>query len=222
MLALLSAALLAACASSSSTDQIPIGPAPAVTVLLRVRSDQGSQVELLARGVDQATLNQAAGAIARSVFPSGQPGAPQSVATGVEGETSAAVPITLPEEPVTFTVTSAQMDQALAPIRPRSFAVWACTDSRRTVEVTTQAPGAVSSDIASGSCKITGSSVKDDGITWTATVALGAVEPPSLWPVAIATSIVLVLLTFGVAYLRGRGAKRDPDLPAAPAEPSVH
>jgi negative regulator of sigma E activity len=53
-------------------------------------------------------------------------------------------------------------------------------------------------------------------------VALGAVQPPSLLPVAIATSVVLVLLTLVVAFLRGRAATRDPDAPAAPTEPSVH
>jgi hypothetical protein len=213
---------LAACATSSSTDQAPTGPKPAVTVLFRVRSDAGSQVQLLATGVDQSTLNLAAGAVARAVFPDAQPGVPQTVATGIEGETSATVPMVLPSDPLTFSVTSDQMDRALQPIVPRSYAVWTCTDSRRTVEVTAQAPGAVSSDISSGSCKIVGSSVEDDTITWSATVALGAVQPPSLLPVAIATSVVLVLLTLVVAYLRGRAATRDPDVPAAPTEPSVH
>jgi hypothetical protein len=213
---------LAACATSSSTDQVPTGPAPAVTVLLRVRSDQGSQVQLLATGVDQQTLNQSTTAVANTVFPGAQAGTPQTVATGVEGETSTSAPVALSEDPLTFTVTSDQMDLALQAIVPRSYAVWACTDSRRTVDVTTQAPGAVSSDVSSGSCKIAGSSLKNDGITWSATVALGAVQPPSLLPVAIVTSVVLVLLTLVVAFLRGRAAKRDPDAPAAPAEPSVH
>jgi hypothetical protein len=213
---------LAACATSSSTDQAPTGPKPAVTVLLRVRSDQGSQVQLLATGVDQPTLNQAATEIADAVFPGARSGTAQTVATGIAGETSASVPISLSEDALTFSVTSDQMDLALQPIVPRSYAVWACTDSRRTVEVTTQAPGAVSSDASSGSCKIVGSSLKNDGITWTATVALGAVQPPSLLPVAIATSVVLVLLTLAVAYLRSRAAKHDPNAPSVPSEPSVH
>ena len=51
LLALL-ASLLGACAASSSTDQIPVGPKPAVTVLLRLRSPDGPQVQLLATGVD--------------------------------------------------------------------------------------------------------------------------------------------------------------------------
>jgi hypothetical protein len=213
---------LASCATPSSTDQAPTGPKPALTVLFRVRSDAGSQVQLLATGVDQPTLNLAAGSVARAVFPDAQPGVPQTVATGVPGETSATVPMVLASDPLTFTVTSAQMEVALQPIVPRSYAVWTCTDSRRTVDVTAEAPGAVSSDISSGSCKIVGSSIKNDGITWSATVALGAVQPPSLLPVAIATSAVLVLLTLVVAYLRGRAATRDPDVPAAPTEPSVH
>jgi hypothetical protein len=210
------------CATSSSTDQLPIGGKPSVTVLLRVRSDDGPQVQLLASGVDQATLDLAASAVAAAVFPSGQAGAPQAIGTTTEGLTSAAVPITLSDEAMSFSVTSDQMTTALSELRPKALGVWACTDGRRTLEVVNHAPGAVPSDVASGSCKIAGSSVAHDGVTWTATVTLGAVQPPSLLPVAIGTSVVLALIALGIALLRGRAAARDTSRSAAPPEASVH
>jgi hypothetical protein len=216
------AAISVGCATSSSDEQMPTGPKPAVTVLLRLRSSDGPQVQLLATGVDRETLDRAASAVAAAIFPAGQPGAPQTPDTTVEGATSAAVPITLSDEELSFTVTSEQMAVAFTSIRPRSLAVWACTDERRTVQVTTEAPGAVSSDVSSGSCKIVGSSLADDGVTWIATVSVGALQPPSLLPVAVATSVVLVLLTLAVAFLRGRAASRTTQRPAAPSEPSVH
>jgi hypothetical protein len=222
LLALL-ACLLAACAASSSTDQIPVGPKPAVTVLLRLRSPDGPQVQLLATGVDLPTLNAAATAVARAIFPGGNPGATVGTGNAADGASSG-VPITFPDEEQAFTVTSDQVGTALAQIAPRSTAVWACTDGRRTVQVETQAPGAVSSDVSSGSCKIVGSSLADDGVTWTATVTVGALQPPSLLPVAIVTSVVLVLLTLGIAFLRGRAASREAARaagPSEPAEPSV-
>lgn len=222
LLALL-APILAACAASSSTDQTPVGPKPAVTVLLRLRSPDGPQVQLLATGVDQPTLDTATSAVARTVFPGGNPGTPAATGTISPGASSA-VPITFPDEEQTFTVTSAQIATALAEIAPRSTAVWACTDGRRTVEVNTQAPGAVSSDVSSGSCKIVGSSLADSGVTWTATVTVGALQPPSLLPVAVVTSVVLVLLTLGIAFLRGRSASRQAarsTVPSEPPEPSV-
>lgn len=216
------ASALAACASSSSTDQIPTGPKPAVTVLLRVRSPDGPQVQLLATGVGQQTLDAATSAIARSIFPGGQPGAPATPDPTVSDASGSAVPITFPDEEQTFTVTSEQVRTALATIAPRSLAVWVCTDGRRTIQVTTKAPGAVSSDISSGSCKIVGTSLADDGVSWTATVSVGALEPPSLLPVAILTSVVLVLLTLAIALLRGRAASREAARSAGPPEPSVH
>jgi hypothetical protein len=221
LLALL-ASLLTACAASSSTDQIPTGPQPAVTILLRVRSPDGPQVQLLATGVDQPTLDAATSAVARSIFPSGQAAAP--VATGATVGASSAVPITFPDDEQTFTVTRAQVDGALGDIKPRSTAVWACTDGRRTVQVANEAPGNVSSDVTSGSCKIVGSSLADDGISWTATVTVGSLQAPSLLPVAVATSVVLVLLTLAIAFLRGRRASKEAARSAGPseqAEPSV-
>jgi hypothetical protein len=223
LLALLASAL-AGCGASSSLDQMPTGPQPAVTVLLRLRSDEGPQVQLLATGVESSTLEQATSAVARSIFPQGQPGAPQAGDTEVEGGSSVAVPITIPDDELTFTVTREQMDTALGVIdpRPRSLAVWACTDGRRTIQVTTQAPGAVPSDAATGSCKIVGSSIADDRVRWTASVTVGALQPPSLLPVAVATSVVLVLLALGIAFLRGRAASREAARRAVPSEPSVH
>jgi hypothetical protein len=124
-------------------------------------------------------------------------------------------------------VTRRQIDEALSPLAraPQSVAVWACSDDRRTVLVTTDAPGAVSSDVASGSCKIVGTSLADDGITWSSTVQVGELQPPSLLPVAIVSSVVLVLVALGIAFLRGRAAARAAapaaDADAAPSEPSV-
>jgi hypothetical protein len=222
---------LVACASPSSTDQFPTGAKPAVTVLLRVRSPSGPQVQLLATGVSQEALDTATSAVARSVFPNGQPGAPQAASTEMAKASSAAVPITLPDEAQTFTVTREQIDGALSSIAPapRSMAVWVCSDDRRSILVTSNAPGAVSSDIPSGSCKIVGTSLIDDGITWSSTVQVGELQPPSLLPVAIVTSVVLVLLALGIAYLRGRSAAREaavtsvpePPVDAEPSEPSV-
>jgi hypothetical protein len=178
-------------------------------------------VQLLATGVQQQVLDAATSAVAGSIFPGGQPGAPQPSATD-GGASAAAVSITFPDQEQTFTVTSEQIDVALATIRPRSVAVWACTDDRRSIEVTTQAPGAVSSDVATGSCKIVGSSLANDGVSWKATVTIGALRAPSLLPVAIATSVVLVLLTLGIAVLRGRAASREAARSVESSEPSVH
>ncbi len=214
---------LGACAASSSLDQTPTGPR-AVTVLLRLRGPDGPQVELLATDVDQPTLDKATSAVATSVFPSSQPGAPVVPGTTMEGATASAVPITLSDSEQTFTVTNQQIDTALATIKPKNFAVWACTDGRRTIQVTTQAPGAISSDVISGSCRIVGSSVANDGVTWTSTVAVGPLEPPSLLPVMIWTSVVLVLVTLAIAFWRGRAASRATRAaqPSEPPEASVH
>jgi hypothetical protein len=225
-------ASLVACASPSSTDQLPSGPKPAVTVLLRVRSPDGPQVQLLATGVPQEALDAATTAVARSVFPDGRAGASQPTGTEMPATISSTASITFPDEAQTFTVTREQIDGALASISPapKSVSVWACSDDRRSVLVTTDAPGAVSSDVSSGSCKIVGTSLVDDGIRWSSTVQVGELQPPSLLPVAIVTSVVLVLIALGIAYLRGRAAARDAapvivedgsDPDAAPSEPSV-
>ena len=214
---------LTACATSSSTEQQPTGPRPAVTVLLRVRSPDGPQVELLASGVDQASVDAAAAAVAASVFPDAQPGAPQPTDTTVRHGAASAVPLTLPDQAMTVTVTRQQIDSAMSGMAraPKSVAVWVCSDGRRTIQVTTEAPGAVSSDVASGSCKIVGTSLTGDPVSWTATVAIGELEPPSLLPVAIVTSGVLVLIALAIAFLRGRAAGRRAAATAAPSEAPV-
>jgi hypothetical protein len=215
--------LLSACATSASTDQTPTGPKPAVTVLLRVRSPDGPQVELIVTGASQAMVDAATGAVATSVFPDADPGTPQATDTDVEDAAASAAPITVPDQAMTFTVDRSQIDAALSAIHPapRSVAVWICSDERRTVQVTTQAPGAVASDVESGSCKIVGTSLAGDSVSWTSTVAIGELEPPSLLPVAIITSVVLVLIALGIAYVRGRAAAREAAVNAAPAEPPV-
>ena len=221
LLAVLCAA--AACATSSSTDQAPTGPKPTVTVLLRVRSPQGPQVQLVAKGVEQSVLETATSSVATSVFPDAEPGPPQATDTTVQHAVASAAPITLPDAAMSLTITSQQIDAALSAIHPvpTSVAVWACTDDRRPVQVTTQAPGAVSSDATSSGCSIVGTSLEDDGASWTSTIAIGELQPPSLLPVAIVTSVVLVLVALAIAFLRGRAAAREAAAGAAPSEPPV-
>jgi len=69
-----------------------------------------------------------------------------------------------------------------------------------------------------------GSSVANDGVTWTGTVAVGPLEPPSLLPVMIWTSVALVLVTLAIAFWRGRAASRETreTEPSEPPEASVH
>jgi hypothetical protein len=214
---------LTGCATSSSTDQAPTGPKPAVTVLLRVRSPEGPQVQVIATGAERSVVDAATAAVAASIFPDGSPGAPQPIDTDVKDAVASAAPITVPDQAITLTVSRDQVDTALSAIdpSPKSVAVWVCSDDRRTIQVTTQAPGAVSSDVASGSCKIVGTSLADDGVSWSSTVAIGELQPPSLLPVAIVTSVVLVLIALGIAYLRGRAAAREAAANAARVEPPV-
>jgi hypothetical protein len=174
----------------------------------------------LGAGVDPAALGVAATTVASTVLPSSQPGPPQPTSTTVKGAASVVVPITVPDDAFSFSVDDAQMDAALQAVQPKSLAIWACTDDRRTIQVTTEAPGTVSSDVQSGSCRIVGSSIAQDGITWTASVAIGALQPPSLLPVAITTSIVLVLVTLAIALLRGHAASRRAPAPE-PSEAPV-
>src|SRR5580765_4781804 len=101
LIACLALALAACSASESSSEQLPIGPAPSITVLLRVGGDGGTSVQLLATGATQEALNAAAGAVARAAFPTAafptaQIGAPQASTSTDSGLTVSTVPVQLP------------------------------------------------------------------------------------------------------------------------------
>jgi protein-S-isoprenylcysteine O-methyltransferase Ste14 len=112
------------------------------------------------------------------------------------------------------------VDEALRVLKPRSSALWACSD-RRTIQVATQAPGAVSSDVVSGVCQVVGSSIAKDGVDWTATLAIGPVTEASLLPVLVGSTIVLLLIAGLTALVWIRRARRRSDV--RPSEPApVH
>ena len=109
------------------------------------------------------------------------------------------------------------MDEALRLLKPRSTALWACSD-RRTIQVAAQAPGAVSSDVVSGVCQAVGSSIAKDGVDWTATVAIGPVTEASLLPVLAGSTILLLIVAGLVALLWIRRARRRSEVrPSDPA-----
>jgi len=212
----------AACATSSSSDQIPIGPKPSVTVLLRVAADAGTSVQLLATGTTQAALDVAAVEVAKTAFPGAQPGAPELASPSDGGLTVATVPITLPTDAMSFSLDSTSMSSALNLVHPKAVGVWVCTDDRRSLTVDSTAPGAVSSDVVSGQCQVAGSTLAHDNVTWTAKVAVGAVEPPSKLPVLVVAVIVLLLIVGAVLFLRMRPTGGSGAGPPMPAQPPVH
>jgi hypothetical protein len=212
----------AACSASSSSDQIPIGPKPSVSVLLRVGVDAGTSVQLVATGTTQAALDVAAGEVAKAVFPNVQPGAPELAGPRSDGLVVATVPITLPTDPMSFSVDSTSMSAALKPVRPKAVGVWVCTDARRSLTVHSTAPGAVSSDVVSGQCQVAGSTLARDNVTWTAKVDLGAAGPPSKLPVLIVAVLVLLLIVGAIVVLRMRRTNAGDAIPPMPAGPPVH
>jgi hypothetical protein len=214
---------LAACSGSeSSSQQLPIGAEPSITVLVRVGGDQGSEVQLLGTGTTQASLDVAASAVARTVFPNGQVGAPELAASTDPALTVATVPVQLPSDAMTLNLESEGMSTALQGVHPKALGVWVCTDDRRSLTIDSTAPGAVSSDVVSGQCQVVGSTLARDGQTWTATVMVGAVEPPSKLPWLIAVG-VLALIGLGAWFLWPRRSRllqtttsSSPPLPPAP------
>lgn len=214
---------LAACAAggSSSSEQQPVGPSPAVTVIVRVGGSDGSSVELVGLGTDPVELGRATSDIAALVAGASNVGtvAPgvSSIAAGTDAAQdpvlSSTVPISVSDQAFTIDLHSDAIGQALADIRPRSTAVWVCTDRSRTVQVNSQAPGAVSTDVASGTCQSAGSSLWRDGVTWTATAAIGPVTGPSKLPWLIGILIVIAAVVGTVAYIRARRDASDPLLP---------
>jgi hypothetical protein len=213
---------LAACAASSSSDQIPIGPKPSVSVLLRVAADAGTSVQLIGTGTTQAALDVAAGEVAKTVFPGAQPGTPELASPTDDGPTVATVPITLPTDAMSFSLDSTSMSSALNLVHPKAVGVWVCTDDRRSLTVDSTAPGAVSSDVVSGQCQVAGSTLAHDNVTWTAKVDVGAVEPPSKLPVLVVAVIVLILIVGAVVVLRMRRTGAPDAAPPTPAGPPVH
>lgn len=217
---------LAACSSSeSSSQQLPIGPEPSITVLLRVGGDAGTEVQLLGTGTTQASLDVAASAVAKTAFPNAQVGAPELATSTDPALTVATVPVQLPSGAMTFNLDNEGMSSALQGVHPKALGVWVCTDDRRSLTVDSTAPGAVSSDVVSGQCQVAGSTLAHDGVTWTAKVVVGGVEPPSKLPWLIA-AVVLVLIGVGAWFLWPRRRKlletTSSSSPPLPPAPPVH
>lgn len=213
---------LAACSASgeSSSEQLPIGPKPSVTVLLRVGGDGATTVQLLGTGTTQGALDVAAGAVATAAFPNAQVGPPAAAGAAEPGLTVATVPVELPAGAMTFDLDSGRMATALKAVHPKALGVWVCTDDRRSLTVDSTAPGAVSSDLVSGQCQVAGSTLAHDGVNWTAKVSVGAVEPPSKLPWLIGALVLVAILAGGVWLLRARRGQQprvvSPPLPPAP------
>jgi len=212
---------LAACsASESSSEQLPIGPAPSITVLLRVGGDGGTSVQLLGTGTTQSALDAAASAVAKAAFPTAQVGAPQAASSTDAGLTVATVPVQLSTDAMAFTLDSGSMSSALTPVHPKAVGVWVCTDDRRSLTIDSAAPGAVSSDVVSGQCQVAGSTLAHDGLTWTAKVSVGPVEAPSKLPWLIGAAIVVALI-LGAWFLWPRRSKLLETSSASPPLPPV-
>ncbi len=214
---------LAACAASESASPDLVGPYPAVTAVIRADAD-GGRLDLLGVRVSAVDLRAAATKLATDLFGAENVGeaTPTSADTGATPDTllSTSVPLTIPAAGMQLAVDEATVDRALGPLGPRSSSLWGCS-SQRTMQIATQAPGAVSSDLGSGVCQIVGSSIADDGIDWTATVAIGPVTEPSLVP-KLVLGISLLLLVAGItAFLWLRRARRRGDFPPPDAAP-VH
>jgi hypothetical protein len=223
VIAVAATALAACSASESSSEQLPTGPAPSITVLVRVGGDAGTTVQLLGTGTTQQELDAAATAVATAAFPNAQVGAPQAPTTTDAGLTVSTVPVQLSTGAMTFDLTSDAIATALKPVHPKALGVWVCTDARRSLSVDTTAPGAVSSDVVSGRCQVAGSTLAHDGLTWTATVSVGAVEPPSKLPWLIGAVVVVLLVLGAVWLLRSRKPPEETVIsPTLPPAPPVH
>jgi len=214
---------LAGCASSGSAGPDLIGPYPSVTAVIKADAD-GGQLELLGVRVSAVEVRAAATQLAGALFGPENVGAASPTTADTTGVTSDAlistsVPVTIPTEGIQLAIEEATVDEALQPLKPRSTAVWVCT-KRRTAQVASQAPGAVSSDLVSGACQIVGSSIANDGIDWTATVTIGPVTSASLMP-ALAGGALLLLVIAALAAVWIRRARRRRDAPPPHAAP-VH
>jgi hypothetical protein len=220
LIACLALAFAACSASESSSEQLPIGPAPSITVLLRVGGDGGTSVQLLATGATQEALDVAADAVARTAFPTAQVGPLQAPSSTDSGLTVSTVPVQLPSTAIAFDLDSDSMSAALKPVHPKAVGVWVCTDDRRSLSVDSAAPGAISSDIVSGQCQVAGSTLAHDGVTWTTKVSVGPVEPPSKLPWLIGAAVVVALI-LGAWFLWPRRSEQLETTSASPPLPPV-
>jgi hypothetical protein len=211
---------LAACAASESSSPDLTGPYPSVTAVIRADAD-GGRLDLVGAQVSAVDLRTAATQMAIALFGAENVGeaTPTSADTGAIPETllSTTVPVTIPTEGTQLAIDGTAVDEALRLLKPRSTALWACSD-RRTIQVAAQAPGAVSSDVVSGVCQAVGSSIAKDGVDWTATVAIGPVTEASLLPVLAGSTILLLIVAGLVALLWIRRARRRSEVrPSDPA-----
>ena len=221
---LLLALSLAACASSATSAPDLIGPYPSVTAVIRADVD-GGQVELLGVRVSPVDLQSAATELAGALFGPDNIGeaTPTNADTGAIPDTllSTTVPVELSPAEVQLAISEQTVDAAVASLKPRSTAVWVCTDDQRSLQVVAQAPGAVSSDIASGTCQVAGSSIAKDGVSWTAAVTIGPVTEPSLVPELLWSMALLLGAAALGAFLWSRRAARRADAQPPTAAP-VH
>ena len=215
--------VLAGCAASESASPDLVGPYPAVTAVIRADAD-GGRLDLLGVRVSAVDLRASATKLATDLFGAENVGeaTPTDADTGATPDTllSTSVPVSIPTEGMQLAVDEATVDAALGPLGPRSSSLWGCSD-RRTMQIATQAPGAVSSDLGSGVCQIVGSSIADDGIDWTATLAIGPVTRPSLVPASVGGIALLLVIAGIVAFVWRRRASRRGDVPPSD-RPPVH
>ena len=201
---------LAACASSGSAGPDLIGPYPSVTAVIRANAD-GGRLELLGQRVSAVDLRGAATQLGGDLFGAENVGeaSPTSADTGAipDALLSTSVPVTIPAEGIQLNIDEATVDASLQSLNPRSTAVWACSE-RRTVQVESSTLGAVSSDAASGTCQVVGSSISNDGIDWTATLTIGAVTQPSLVPQLVGSTLLLLVIAVLAAAVWIRRARR--------------
>jgi len=223
LLVLPAALALAACSASESASPDLTGPYPSVTAVIRADAD-GARLELLGVRVPAVDLRTAATQLASDLFGAENVGeaTPTGADTGAVPETllSTTVDVSIPTEGTQLVVDETTVEQALRPLKPRSTSLWACSD-RRTIQVATQAPGAVSTDVVSGVCQVVGSSIAKDGVDWTATLTIGSVMAASVVPTLLGSLAILLIVAALAALLwLYRGRRRD-DAPSSDPAP-VH
>jgi len=196
VLAALALVALAGCAASESAVPDLSGPYPSVTAVIRADAAGGS-LELLGVRVSAVDLRSAAEQLAGDLFGPENVGeaSPTSADAGATKDAllSTSVPVTIPVAGIELPIDEATVDPPLRSLQPRSTSVWACSE-RRSVQVVSQTPGAVSSDAVSGSCQVVGSSIADDGLDWSATVSIGPVTDASVVPALVGGALFLVLI----------------------------
>ncbi len=209
LLVAIAAGLLAGCAAPSATGPAPTGPYPSITAIVQIDST-GAQLQLLGVRVAPSQLTQAALPLAREVFgaASVRDAVPTPPITDTESDpafvsTSVQVPMT--EEATRLSLNEGAIEAVVHSMKPRSLTVWICSRDDRSIQVVTQAPGAVSSDATSGVCQVAGTSIAGDGVVWTATVDVTSVSHGSILK-SLAIALIVALVAAGtwwwVASLR--------------------